>query len=155
MIPNNLDRFKVKNTNMHVTYNPEAQIFVRFALYNEPYLSYSPILEKCTEWPQMTLIDMFNFKNTNIHVTYTHEAQIFVCFALWWAVFELLPVFAKVHQMTPNDLDMFQVKNTNMHVTYTPGDQIFIRFIPRWAVFELRLNFWKSALNDPKWPWQV
>ena len=32
MTPNDLDMFKVKNTNMHVTYTPEAQIFVLFAL---------------------------------------------------------------------------------------------------------------------------
>ena len=32
MTPNDLDMFKVKYTNMDVTYHPEAQIFVRFAL---------------------------------------------------------------------------------------------------------------------------
>ena len=57
--------------------------------------------------------------------------------------------------MTPSDLDMFKVKNTNMHVTYTPGAQIFVCFALWWAVFELRPNFWKSAPNDPKWPWHV
>ncbi len=32
MTPNDLDVFKVKNTNMHVTYTPDAQIFICFAL---------------------------------------------------------------------------------------------------------------------------
>ncbi len=32
MTPNDLDMFKVKNTNIHVIYTPEAQIFVHFAL---------------------------------------------------------------------------------------------------------------------------
>ncbi len=32
MTPNDLDMFKVKNTNMHVIYTPGAQIFVHFAL---------------------------------------------------------------------------------------------------------------------------
>ncbi len=32
MTPNDFDMFKVKNTNMHVTYTPKAQILVRFAL---------------------------------------------------------------------------------------------------------------------------
>ncbi len=32
MTPNDRDRFEVKNTNMHITYNPEAQIFVLFSV---------------------------------------------------------------------------------------------------------------------------
>ncbi len=32
MNPNDHDMFKVKNTNMHVTYTPEAQIFILFVL---------------------------------------------------------------------------------------------------------------------------
>ena len=39
-----------------------------------------------------------------------------------------------------------------MHVTYTLD---FVRFSLRWAVFELQPNFWKSAPDDPKWPWHV
>ena len=102
--PNDLDMLKVKNTNMHVTYAPEAQIFDRFVLrwavfelqpnfqksaLNDPkwpwhgqgekyrYACYihprgpnfrpfcsmmsrfwvmAQLSEKCTEWPQMTLI---------------------------------------------------------------------------------------------------
>ncbi len=32
MTPNDLDMFKVDNTNLHATYTPEAQIFIRFGL---------------------------------------------------------------------------------------------------------------------------
>ncbi len=32
MTPNDLDMFKIKNTDMHVTYTSKAQSFVRFAL---------------------------------------------------------------------------------------------------------------------------
>ena len=81
------------------------------------------------------------------------EVQIFVPFVLRWAVLELHGFFRKVHRMTPNHLDIFKVKNTNMHATYIAEAQIYIRFALRWAIFELRPNLWKSAPNDPKWPW--
>ncbi len=42
---NNLDMFKVKNTNMHATYTPKAQIF-SISLYDELFSSYEPILCK-------------------------------------------------------------------------------------------------------------
>ena len=50
---------------------------------------------------------------------------------------------------------MFKVKYTNMLGTSTPEAQIFVRFTLWWAVFWLWANFWKSAPNDPKWPWHV
>ena len=145
--PNDLDMFKVKNTNMHTTYIPEAQIFVRFALWQAGF-ELRPNLHKSA--PNDAKV-----KNTNMHVTYTSMAQIFVRFALRWVVYELWPIFRKVHRMTPTDLDMFKIKNTNMHVTYTPGTQIFVCFALRQAVFELWPNFQKSAPNDPTWPWHV
>ncbi len=61
---------KIKNTNMHVTCTPEAQIFVRFALRRavfelRPYF----FSEKCTtELPQMTL----TCSRSNIPTYMTH-----------------------------------------------------------------------------------
>ena len=94
MTPNDLNMFKVKNTKMHTTYAPEAQIFVHFAL-QWAVLSYGPIFGKVHRMTQNDLdmtptdLDIFKVKNTNKHVTYTSGAQIFICFALRWAVFEL------------------------------------------------------------------
>ena len=45
MTPSDLDMFQVKNTNMHVTDTPEAK-FSPVSLYDEPFLSYSPIFRK-------------------------------------------------------------------------------------------------------------
>ncbi len=65
------------------------------------------------------------------------------------------PIFAKVHRTTANNLDICKVKHTNMHATYTTEAQLFVRFPLRWGVFELWPSFWKSAPNNPKWPWHV
>ncbi len=46
LTPNNLDMFKVKNTNIHVTYNPLGPKFSSISLYDEPFLSYGPIFGK-------------------------------------------------------------------------------------------------------------
>ncbi len=43
MSPNDLDMVKVKNTNMHGTSTPEAQIFVRFARFKEIEIFEFPI----------------------------------------------------------------------------------------------------------------
>ncbi len=111
-------------------------------------------LEKCTEWPQMTLTC-----SRSKMLTWMLLAPLkpkFSSISLYNEPFlSYGPIFGKVHRMTPNDLDIFKVKNTNMHVTYTLEAQIFIHFALWWAVFELRPNFWKSVLNDPKWPWHV
>ncbi len=54
--PNDLDMFKVKNTNMNVTYTPEAQIFIPFRSTMSRFWVMDLFSEKCTKWPQMTLI---------------------------------------------------------------------------------------------------
>ncbi len=43
--PNNLNMSKVKDTNIDATYTPEGQ-FLSVSFYNEPFLSYEPILWK-------------------------------------------------------------------------------------------------------------
>ena len=80
MTLNDLDMFRVKNTNMHVTYTLGPK-FSFVSLYDEPFLSYGPIFGKVHRMTPNDL-DMFKVKNTNMHVTYTPEAQIFVRFAL-------------------------------------------------------------------------
>ena len=82
MTPNDLDMFKVTNTNMHVTCMPAAQIFV-VSLYDNPFLSTSngTIFRKVHRIIPND-VDMFKVKNTKINATYTSEAQIFVGFAL-------------------------------------------------------------------------
>ena len=69
--------FKVKNTNMHAMYiPPPIPKFLSLSLYDEPFLSYTPFLEKCAERPQMTLHVMFKVNNTNMHATSTPEAKL-------------------------------------------------------------------------------
>ncbi len=87
---NDLDMFKAKNTKMHVT--PPRPKFSSVSLYDEPFLGYSPILEKGHRMTPNDL-DMFKVKNTNMHVTYTPEAQIFVRFTLRWAIFKEIETF--------------------------------------------------------------
>ena len=98
MTPNDLDMFKVKNTNMHVTYTPEAQIFVRFAL-RWAVFELRPYFRKSApndpKWPWHVQGQKYQ------HACYIHPwAQIFVRFALRWAVFELRANFRK---SAPND----------------------------------------------------
>ncbi len=92
--PNDLDMFKVKNTNIHAIYmyTDKGQIFVSFAL-QWAVLELRPNFGKAHRMTPNDL-DMFKIKYTNMHVTYTPEAQIFVCFALW-AIFELRSYFRK------------------------------------------------------------
>ncbi len=204
MTPNDLDMFKVKNTTMHVTYTPEAQIFFHFALRwavfefrpnfwksasNDPKWSWhvqhqkyqracyinpqGPNFRPCPFCSTMSRFwVMANFWKSAPndpkwpwhvqgqkyqHACYTHpRGPNFRPFSSTMSHFWVIrPNFRKMHRMTPNNLDRFKVKNTNIHVTNTPGAQIFVCFTLRWAVFGLQPNFWKSAPNDPKWPWHV
>ncbi len=128
--------------------------FCAFHYTMSRFLVTGQFLEKCTEWPQMTLtcsrskipIRMLDAppRPKFLFVSLYNEPLL-----LYW------PIFGKLHRMAPNDLDMFKVKNTNMHVTYIPEAKIFVHFTRWLAVFELRPNCWKSALNDLKWPWNV
>ncbi len=85
---------------------------------------------KCTEWPQITWHVQGQYPN--MHATYMPEAQIFVRFALRWTVFELCPLFGKVHQMTLNDLIMFKVKNTPRprFSSFPLYDELFLSYSP-------------------------
>ncbi len=121
MTPNDFALFKVKNTIMHATYTPEAQ-FSSILLYDEPFLSYGPILGKAL---QMT----FFCSRSKIPrwMLDTLPRQIFSSVSLYDELFlSYGPIFRKVHGITPDDLDMFKVKNTNMHVTHTPPGPKFL-----------------------------
>ncbi len=96
MTPDAFDMFKVKNTMLHTL--PDAQIFGR-SFYDEPLSSYGPFLERCTEWPQITLTCSRSKIPTCMLYT-PPEAHIVCRFALRWAVFELRANFRK---SVPND----------------------------------------------------
>ena len=81
MTPNDLDMFKVNNTNMHVTHTHTRPKFSSVLLYDEQFSGYSPIFGKVQRMNQNDL-DMFKVKNTNMHAKSTPGAQIFVSFAL-------------------------------------------------------------------------
>ncbi len=156
MTSNDLDMFKVKNKNMHVTYTPEAQIFVPFTLQWAVFEL--PLNIRKVHRMTPNDLDMFKVKNTNMHVTmlHTHPRPKLSSVSLYDEPFlRYGPIFGKVHQMTQSDLDMFKINNNNLHVIFTPKAQIFVRFTLWWVVFKLRANFRKSAPNDPKWPWHV
>ena len=103
-------------------------------------------LEKCTEWPEMTLTS--SRSKIPICMLHTPLRSKFSSISLYSERFlSYGPIFGKAHKW-PNDLDMFKVKNTDMHVTYTSKAQIFVHFALRWAIFEFRPNFRKSTPND-------
>ena len=60
MTPNDLDMWKIKNTDMHVN-TPHPQ-FLPVSLYNEPFLSYGPIFRKVHRMTPNDL-DIFKIKN--------------------------------------------------------------------------------------------
>ncbi len=77
---NELDMLEVKNTNMHVTYTPEAQILPFRSTISRFWVT-GQFSKKYSEWPQMTL----TCSRSKIPTCMLHtppEAQIFVSFAL-------------------------------------------------------------------------
>ena len=92
MTPNDVDMFKVKNTNMHATYTPEAQLFISFAL-RWPVFQLRPNFGKSApNYPKMTL----TCSRSKVHILILHTSprpKLFVRFALRWAVFEQIEIF--------------------------------------------------------------
>ena len=82
MKPNDLDMFKVKNTNMHATYTPDTQIFIHFIL-RWAVLSYGSIFGK-VRWMTPNDLDMLNVKNTNMHAVYTTRGPNFRKWVNWF-----------------------------------------------------------------------
>ena len=153
MTSNELDMFKVKNTNMYSPYTSEIQIFVSFALQWAVFES-RPNFRK-VHWLTPNDLDMFKVKNTNMNAMYTPlpKAQIFVPFALRWAILQLHSFFGKVHRMTPNHLDMFKLKNTNMHATNTPRGPNFCLFLSLMSHFRFTGHFLRTVhLMTPNHP---
>ncbi len=109
MIPNELDMFKVKNTNMQHT--PLGPKFSHILLYVEPFLSYKPVLWKCTEWPKIDLA-RFKIKGTHMHSPWPKH---FLPASLYDEPFSsYAPFLGNVHWMA-NSLARFKVKRTHMY----------------------------------------
>ncbi len=159
---------KVNNTNMHVTYTPEGQIFVLFAIWwaifelqanfqksawNDPKWSWhvqgqqnqhayyihprgpnfrpfrsminrfwvtAQFSEKCTEWPQMTLI--CSRSKIPICMIHTPPGPHFRLFCSTMSRFWVSGQFSEKCTEWPQ----MTFKNT----------QIFVRFALRWVVFK-------------------
>ncbi len=102
-------------------------------------------LKKCTKLPQMTLTgSRSKIRTCMLHTPPRPKFSS----VLRQAIFELRPIFGKVHWMTPNDLDMFKVKIPTLMV-HTHSKPIFVSFAVRYAVFELRPIFWKVHWMTP------
>ena len=105
-----------KSTNMHVTYTPEVQIFVRFALRWAVFELQSYFWKSAPNHPKMTLT--CSRSKIPTYMLPTPPRPKFSSVLLYDETFlSYGPIFGTVHQMTPNDLDMVKVKNTNMHAT--------------------------------------
>ncbi len=75
MTPNDLDIFKVKNTNMHAIYTPGAQIFISFTLLWAVFELRTFFSDKYTK---ITSNDLLKVKNINIimHSAYNLKARL-------------------------------------------------------------------------------
>ncbi len=154
-----------KCTHMHATNTLDVQIFDPFALRYEPLSSYSPILKRCSEWPQNDL-DMFHLKSIHMYTTkinslrfyhpwyYIHHRVPNVCLFHptmnhFWSYG---PFFGKVHWMTSEWSwhDDGQKYQPYMHMCIHPRRPNFRPFHSTMSHFELRPNYEKSALKDPK-----
>ena len=146
--------FKVKNTNRHVTYIPEAQIFICFALRRAVHELLPNFQKSAPNDPHMTLT--CSRSKTPTCMLHTPPRPKFSSVSLYDKQFlSYGPIFGKSAPNDPNDLDMFKVKNNNMHVGifahfYTPRpkfspvslyDKPFLSYGP---------IFGKSTPNDPK-----
>ncbi len=113
MTPNDFDTSKeVKNTNIlsNYWYIPEAQIFVRFSLYDEPFLSYGPIFRKVHQMTLKCLSSKMPTCMLQTSVSLYNEP--------FWSY---SPTFGKVHQITPNNLELCLRSNIATWMLHTPA----------------------------------
>ncbi len=118
------------------------------SLYGEPFSSYAPFSEKCTEWPHMNLT--YSRSKIPICMLHTPPGLKFSYVLLYDEPFSSYALFfGKVHRMTPYDIDMFRVKKTTMQVTYTPKGPHFRPFLSMMCRFRVTAQFWEKCT---KWP---
>ncbi len=98
MTPNDLDMFKVKNTNRHVTYTHEAQIFLCFALWQAVF-EFRSNLQKSTPndptWPWHVQRQKYQ------HACYIHIRG--PNFRLFHSTMSRFWIMANFWQSAPND----------------------------------------------------
>ncbi len=150
MTPNDIDMLKVKNTNMHATYTLKAQIFISFALYDEPFSSCAPFFGKLHK---MTLndLDMFKVTNAIIHAAYTPRGPGFRLFHSTMSRFWVTPLFRK--NAAPNAPQRpwhVQGKKYPYACYIQPRGRDICPFHSTMSRFRVTLPFQKSAPNDSK-----
>ena len=152
MTSNDLDMVKVKNTNMHGRYTPEAQFFVRFALRLAVF-ELRPNFRKSApndlKWPWH--VQGQNYK----HACYIHSrCPYFRPFRSTISRFLVTTKFSEKCTEWPQMTLTWLRSKIPICMLHTPPEaQICVPFALRIAVFELRPNFRKSAANDPNIPW--
>ncbi len=145
MTPNDLDMFKVKNTNMH-KHKPQRPGFHPF--HSTPSLfRVSPLFGNVYRIIPNDL-DMYKVKITNMHAAYTPRGPNFCPFHSTKSHFQVTAQFCKkLTEWQQNKLDIFKVKGTYMHTRYIPEVQIFIRFalqcaiLKQIAIFEFHIGY--------------
>ncbi len=80
-----LNDLKVKNTNMHATYTPEAEIFIGFALWWAVFPLRPSFSEKCTEWPQMTFVMGSYSILCTAYPCLLHRLVLITCIVFGWS----------------------------------------------------------------------
>ena len=124
----------------------ESQISVSFALlYNQPFWSYRPFWDKCSEWPQISL---------NTTRSKVLESQISLHYALP-AVLCYRPFWDTCTGWPQNDIEHYKVKATPLYVTRLPWSQISARFPLRPAISELQGILRQVHRMIPKCPWTL
>ncbi len=129
MTPNDLDMFKIKNTNMHVDTPPRPK-FLPVSL-DEPFLSYGPIFGKVHQMtPKITLICSRSKIRTciYIHPWGPNFCLFYSTVSCYWVTDQFSEKCTKWPQMT--------LKGTHMHTPNIPEAQIFNPFTIWWAVCE-------------------
>ena len=125
---------------IYVTSVRESQILLHFTLRN-PFLSYRPFWDKCTEWPQMTL-NLTRSNVPHICITTIPGSQISLRFTVRPALFEIQTIVRQAHRTTPNRPSTLQCQSTlYMYNLNVPGSQIhsvllydepFLSYRPFW-----------------------
>ncbi len=97
--PNDIDMFKVKNTNRHATYTPRGPNFCPFHSTMSCFWVTAQFSEKYMEWPQMTM--PCSRSNIPTCMRHTPLRPIFSSISLYNEPFlSVDPFFGKVHRMT-------------------------------------------------------
>ncbi len=129
---------------------PQSSKFTSVLLYSQPFWSYRPFWEKCTEWPQYDINSQISLNTTR---SITAESQISLRFTLRPTLFNLQAILRQVHWMTLMILNTTRSKVPIYIYHSFPRDPNLTPFRSTASCFRVTGHFETSVPNYPKMIW--